>query len=181
MSAVSWLATELPIAGCYLLWGSDHIEPIYPGATQVMIMTHSISFRSPLLILALNIVYCWISAIYETRLSTLGWPLSLTTYAWQLGLGNLCLASLNGFPPNEADRMTIHPQGGLLMCHGSNVNHPSYLAIWQSSIHHLLCECVLSQRQACVFSLISWCGTRHRESLPALFYSPQLSSPSFFF
>lgn len=30
-------------------------------------------------------------------------------------------------------------------------------------------------------SLISWCGSRHRESPLTLFYSPQLTSPSFFY
>ena len=55
------------------------------------------------------------------------------------------------------------------------------LANWQSSIHCSLCECVLSKSQACVSSPVSWCGTRHRESPLTLFYSPRLTSLSFFF
>lgn len=108
-----WLVSWLSVPWCYLLRGADHTETIHHGATQVIIMTHSISLRSSLLILALNVVYRRIWAIYETPLFTLGGPLSFSTQAWQSGLGNLCLASLNRLPPNEPDRMTIHPQGAL--------------------------------------------------------------------
>lgn len=138
-----WLATKLPVPRRCLLQGGDHIETIYHGATQVIIMTHSISLRSSLLILALNVVYWRIWAIYETRLFTLGLPLSFSTHAWQLGLGNLCLASMNRFPLMRLIEWPfIHR--GLLMCHSSNVNHPSYfgkltelhslLALWMCSL-----------------------------------------------
>lgn len=55
------------------------------------------------------------------------------------------------------------------------------LANWQSSIHCLLCECVLSKSRACLSSLIPWCGTRWRESPMTLFYSPRLTLLSFFY
>lgn len=77
--------------------------------------------------------------------------------------------------------MTIHPQGGSWCATVQMLITQATLANWQSSIHCSLCECVLSKSQACVSSLISWCGTRHRESPLTLFYSPQLTSPSFFF
>lgn len=54
------------------------------------------------------------------------------------------------------------------------------LANWQSSIHCSLCGCVFSKSQASVSPLISRCGARHRESPLTLFYSPRLTSPSFF-
>lgn len=54
-----------------------------------------------------------------------GLPLSFPTHAWKLGLGNLCLASLKRFPLMRLIEWPfIHR--GLLMCHSSNVNHPSY-------------------------------------------------------
>lgn len=109
-----------------------------------------------------------------------GWPLSFPIHAWQLGLGNLCLASLNRFPLMRLIEWPfIHR--GLLMCHSSNVNHQASLANWQSSIHCLLCECSLSKSRACVSSLIPWCGTRWRESPMTLFYSPRLTLLSFFY
>lgn len=72
-----------------------------------------------------------------------GLPLSFSTHAWQLGLGNLCLASLNRFPLMRLIEWPfIHR--GLLMCHSSNVNHPSYfgklrelhslLALWMCAL-----------------------------------------------
>lgn len=102
------------------------------------------------------------------------WPLSPSIQAWQLGRGNLCLASLNSFPPlmRLIEWPFIHR--GLLMCHGSNVNHPGYFGKL-TELHSLL---ALSESRACVSPLVPPCETRRRESPLTLFYSPQITSLS---
>ena len=70
---------------------------------------------------------CLLEDLSDLRDATVyfGSPLSFSAHAWQLGLGNLCLASLNRFPLMRLIEWPfIHR--GLLMCHSSNVNHPSY-------------------------------------------------------
>lgn len=87
-----------------------------------------------------------------------GLPLSVSIHAWQLGQGNLCLASLNRFPLMRLIEWPfIHR--GLLMCHSSNVNHPSYFGkLTEPHSPLALWLCALLKPGLCVSShfLIRW-------------------------
>lgn len=100
---------------------------------------------------------CLLEDLSDLRDATVyfGMPLSFSSHAWQLGPDNLCLASFNRFPLMRLIEWPfIHR--GLLMCHSSNVNHPSYFGKL-TELHSPLAPVNVSlskSRACCVSSLI---------------------------
>lgn len=158
---VSFTPADWPSRRLYLLEVTESVESAQHSVVQVIIMIHTISLRSSLLILAPDVVCLRIGAILREATVYCAVPLSFSSHAWQLGPDNLCLAPVNRRQPphppptNEAGRMAIHPQGGSWCATVQMLITGATLANWQSPIQRSPCECVPSSKsRACVSLLI---------------------------
>lgn len=159
--SVSFIPADWPPQRLGLLEAAVFDKSVQHSAVQVIIMTHAISWRSSLLILAPDVVCLRIGAILWEATVYCAVPLSFSSHAWQLGPDNLCLAPVNRrhppspplSPTNEAGRMVIHPQGGSWCATVQMLITAATLANWQRPIQCSPCECVPSSRSRARVSL----------------------------